>query len=228
MGTREPDTSRSRPLRAALLLVAAAIATVGVVAVVHDMARPRIEANERARRVARLSAVLGDAKYDNDLLQDVVLVRDPELLGTDESLPVYRARLAGKPVAALITAVAPDGYAGSIRLLVAVDPDGRLLGVRVLSHKETPGLGDAIDERKSDWITRFTGRSLRDPAPERWRVRKDGGDFDQFTGATVTPRAVVRAIHNALVYFDSPREALFAAQSANDQQRTPIPPAQER
>ena len=113
--------------------------------------------------------------YDNDLLQDVVTVRDAERLGTDEPLPVYRARQAGQPVAAILTVVAPDGYAGSIRLLVGIDADGHLLGVRVVAHRETPGLGDAIDERKSTWIDGFKGRSLGDPAPgalareEGWR-----------------------------------------------------------
>ncbi len=211
MDTQGAESSRARPVRAALLLAAAAALAVGLVAVVHDLAQPRIEANERAQRVARLAAALGAARYDNDLLQDAVTARDPELLGTDEPVAIHRARLGGQPVAALIEAVAPDGYAGSIRLLVAVGKDGRLLGVRVLSHKETPGLGDAIDERKSDWISKFAGRSLQDPAPERWRVRKDGGDFDQFTGATVTPRAVVHAVLNALVYFDAHRDAIFAA-----------------
>ncbi|NJD31325.1 MAG: electron transport complex subunit RsxG [Gammaproteobacteria bacterium] len=211
MDTQGAESSRARPVRAGLLLAAAATLAVGLVAVVHDLAQPRIEANENAQRVARLAAALGAERYDNDLLQDVVTARDPELLGTDEPVPIHRARLGGEPVAVLIEAVAPDGYAGSIRLLVAVGMDGRLLGVRVLSHKETPGLGDAIDERKSDWISKFAGRSLQDPAPERWRVRKDGGDFDQFTGATVTPRAVVHAVLNALVYFDGHRAAILAA-----------------
>lgn len=209
MATPDPDESRRRPLRAALTLAVAAAVAVGAVALVHDLARPRIEANERAQRVARLAAVLGSAAYDNDLLRDVAYVRDPELLGTDERLPVYRARLGGRPVAALIETVAPDGYAGAIRLLVAVGADGRLLGVRVLRHKETPGLGDGIDERKSSWILRFTGRSLEDPAPARWKVRKDGGDFDQFTGATVTPRAVVGAVEDALLYFQAHRDEIF-------------------
>ncbi len=211
MDTPGADSVRRRPLRAALLLAAAAAFSVGMVALVHDLARPRIEANERARQVARLAAVLGPVRYDNDLLADVTPVRDAELLGTDAELPVYRARLAGQPVAALMETVAPDGYSGSIRLLVAIGVDGRLLGVRALAHRETPGLGDRIDERKSDWIRAFTGRSLGDPPLERWRVRKDGGDFDQFTGATVTPRAVVRAVQNALTYFAAHREALFAA-----------------
>ncbi len=120
MDTPSPGSMRARPLRAALLLAAAATVTVGVVAIVHDVAGPRIEANEREQRIARLAEVLGATKYDNDLVDDVVLVRNPELLGTDEPLPVHRARLAGQPVAALITAVAPDGYSASIRLLVAV------------------------------------------------------------------------------------------------------------
>jgi electron transport complex protein RnfG len=211
MDMRSPDAVRLRPLRAAALLVAASVFTVGLVSVVHDLARPRIEASARARRVAQLAEVLGPTRYDNDLLGDVVAVRDRELLGTDEALPVYRARLGGRPVAALLVAVAPDGYSGAIRLLIAVDTQGRLLGVRVLSHRETPGLGDAIDVRKSRWIESFTGRSLGDPEEAQWKVRKDGGEFDQFTGATVTPRAVVHAVRNALLYFDRHRADLFAA-----------------
>jgi electron transport complex protein RnfG len=203
--------ARARPLRAALLLAAVATVTVGAVAVVHDVARPRIEANERAQRVAKLAEVLGAVQYDNDLLEDAITVRDPDLLGTTDALPVHRARLGGRPVAALIETVAPDGYSGSIRLLVAVDTSGDLLGVRALSHRETPGLGDGIDRRKSNWIDAFVGRSLGDPSSEGWKVRKDGGEFDQFTGATVTPRAVVRAVHNALVFFDAHRDEIFAA-----------------
>jgi Na+-translocating ferredoxin:NAD+ oxidoreductase subunit G len=210
MDTPGAEGRRRRPLRAALTLTIAAAVAVGAVALVHDIAEPRIAANERAQRVARLAAVLGTARYDNDLLGDVILVRDPERLGTDDRVPIHRARLDGRPVAALIETVAPGGYAGAIRLLVAVGADGRLLGVRVLAHKETPGLGDAIDERKSDWILSFTGRSLGDPAPGRWKVRKDGGDFDQFTGATVTPRAVVGAIQDALLYYQSHRQQIFA------------------
>jgi electron transport complex protein RnfG len=214
MGTPGVDTSARRALRAAAVLGAAAVLAVGLVALVHDLAQPRIEASQRAQRLARLTAVLGGVRYDNDPLADVIFVRDAELLGADEDMPVHRARLGGAPAALLIAAVAPDGYSGAIRLLVAVGADGRLLGVRVLAHRETPGLGDAIDERRSPWILIFDGRSLADPTAERWRVRKDGGDFDQFTGATVTPRAVVRAVHNVLVYYDGHREQLFSAPPA--------------
>lgn len=210
MDTPSAEPTRLRPLRAAAILAVAAALAVGLVALVHDHAQPQIEATDRARRVARLAEVLGPAQYDNDLLEDVIHVRDAELLGTDEVLPVHRARLGTEPVAALLFPVAPDGYSGAIRLVVAIDPQGRLLGVRVLGHKETPGLGDAIELRKSDWISSFTGRSLGDPGKDGWKVRKDGGEFDQFTGATVTPRAVVRAVHGAILYFDRHREELLA------------------
>jgi electron transport complex protein RnfG len=212
MDTRA-ETPRRHPLRAAAILALAAAASVGLVALVHQLAAPRIAAHERAERVARLSAVLGDLRFDNDLLTDVVAVRDPELLGSDEPVPVHRARLGGRPVAALIEVVAPGGYGGAIRLLVAVRPDGRLIGVRVLAHSETPGFGDGIDERRSDWITRFAGRALGDPPTERWKLRKDGGDFDQFTGATVTPRAVVGAVRDALRWYDTHHDEAFRAPS---------------
>ena len=209
------DANTTRVLRAALTLAAALGAAVALLALVHEATQDRIAASERARRAAAFDRVLGTATYDNDLLTDRIEVRDPELLGTDASVPVYRARLAGRPVAAILEAVAPDGYSGSIRLLVGVTPDGRLLGVRVLEHQETPGLGDAIEERRSDWIRSFDGRSLGQPLAARWRVRKDGGDFDELTGATVTPRAVVAAVRNALLFVEREGPALFA----------PAPPA---
>jgi Na+-translocating ferredoxin:NAD+ oxidoreductase subunit G len=209
------DASSIRVLRSALTLAAALAAAVALLALVHDATRERVAASERARRAAIFERVLGELAYDNDLLADRIEVRDPELLGTDASVPVYRARLAGRPVAAIIESVAPDGYAGSIRLLVGVAPDGRLLGVRVLEHQETPGLGDAIEERRSDWIRSFDGGSLADPPPARWKVRRDGGDFDQLTGATVTPRAVVAAVRNTLLFVQRRGSALFA----------PVPPA---
>jgi Na+-translocating ferredoxin:NAD+ oxidoreductase subunit G len=143
--------------------------------------------------------------------EDVVLVRDPELLGTPGQVSVYRARQRGRPVAVVISPVAPVGYSGPIRLLVGILADGTLSGVRVVSHRETPGLGDKVELERDDWILGFDGRSLGDPPVSRWAVRRDGGVFDQFTGATVTPRAVVRAVRDALVYFEAHRDELFAA-----------------
>jgi electron transport complex protein RnfG len=180
---------------------------------VHHYAAPRIAANERAARIARLTAVLGDVRFDNDVLADVVMVRDAELLGTERPLPLHRARLGGRPVAALMEVVAPGGYGGAIRLLLAVKPDGSVIGVRVLAHSETPGVGDAIEPRRSAWLERMTGRALGNPALESWAIRKDGGDFDQYTGATVTSRAVVGAVRDALRWYDAHRDEVFATPS---------------
>ena len=196
-------------LRSGLFLAVFAVVGVGLVPLSHEGTRERIAANERAALLRSLHAVVGPEEHDNDILKDVIRVRSPTDLGTEEPVAVYRARKDGKPVAAVLTPVAPDGYNGNIRLMVGVYYDGRLAGVRVLSHQETPGLGDAIDERRSDWILGFRGRSLEDPGPERWKVKRDGGAFDQFTGATITPRAVVGAVYRALRYFEAHRDSLF-------------------
>ena len=212
MDIRAEATPGSRRV-AALTVLAAVLCAVGLVALVHHYAAPRIAASERAARIARLTVVLGDLRFDNDVLADVVLVRDAALLGTDRPLPLHRARLDGRPVAALMEVVAPGGYGGAIRLIVAMQPDGSLIGVRVLSHSETPGVGDAIEPQRSGWLERLTGHGLGDPALERWAIRKDGGDFDQYTGATVTSRAVVGAVRDALRWYDAHRDEAFAAPS---------------
>ncbi|RMD69774.1 MAG: electron transport complex subunit RsxG [Gammaproteobacteria bacterium] len=196
-------------LRVAVLLAAFGVVGASLVAITYESTKARIAENERQALLKKLHAILPEDRYDNDLLKDTVKVTAPDFLGTDEPVTVYRARKQGKPVAVLFTVVAPDGYGGPIKLLVGIYADGTLAGVRVLSHKETPGLGDAIDERRSDWILRFTGLSLKNPPPEQWKVRKDGGAFDQFTGATITPRAVVKAVFKALQYYQYHRDALW-------------------
>lgn len=211
MDSRSAESAAGRALRAAAVLAAAAVVAVALVSLVHERALPRIEASRRAQQLAELTAVLGDVAYDNDPLTDTLLLHDPELLGSEQPLTAHRVRRAGTTVAVLLNVVAPDGYAGPIRLLVAVDDAGRVLGVRVLEHRETPGLGDVIESRRSDWLRGFDGRSLAEPPAGRWEVRRDGGDFDQFTGATVTPRAVVRAVRRALTYVERHRERLFEA-----------------
>jgi electron transport complex protein RnfG len=192
------------------VLGAAAILGVGLVAVVHEATRERIDATARERRLDTIREVLQGRAFDNDPLEDALAVTDAELLGTTQPVAVYRARLGQQPVAVVLAPVAPAGYAGPIHLLVGISAEGTLLGVRVSQHRETPGLGDAIERRKSPWIEQFKGKSLGKPPLERWRVRKDGGDFDQFTGATVTPRAVVAAVANALLYFERHRAELLA------------------
>lgn len=211
MAAPADEARTGRPGRAALLLLAVAVAAFGLVSVVHEATRDEIAAAAHARQLARFAEVLQGHDFENDLLADVVAVRDAELLGTPATLKAYRARRGGEAIGVVLECVAPNGYSGAIRLLVGIAPDGRVLGVRVSEHRETPGLGDAIDVRKSDWIERFAGRSLRNPSPAGWRVRKEGGEFDQFTGATITPRAVVGAVANALLYFERHRDELLAA-----------------
>lgn len=205
------DSPGRRAARSALVLCAAAVLGVGLVAVMHEATRARIEAMARERTLDTIREVLHGRTFDNDPLTDSLTVTDPGLLGSTQPVTVYRARRGQELVAVVLTPVVASGYSGPIHLLAGIAPDGTLLGVRVARHHETPGLGDAIELRKSAWIERFTGRSLGDPPLERWRVRKDGGDFDQFTGATVTPRAVVTAVANALVYFERHRAELVAA-----------------
>jgi len=200
---------------AGILAVFAAVG-VGLVALTEEVTRDQIEANERAFLLRTLNDVVPAGSYDNDLFNDTVQVTDPELLGTKEPVTVYRAFREGQPVAVILTPVAPEGYSGPIRLIAGIDAQGNVTGVRTTSHRETPGLGDAIEVQRSDWILGFDGRSLGNPPLARWGVKRDGGDFDQFTGATVTPRAVVKAVRNALLYFDVNREKLFARPPEGD------------
>lgn len=197
-------------LRSALILAVFAMAGVGLVALSFEGTRERIAANERAALLRSLHAVIMPEEHDNDIFSDVVQVTAPDWLGTEDPVAVYRARKAGRPVAAVLTPVAPDGYNGNIRLLVGVYHDGTVAGVRVIGHHETPGLGDAVETRRSDWVHGFDGRSLQDPGSDGWKVKRDGGVFDQFTGATITPRAVVGAVYRALQYFATNRDELFA------------------
>jgi electron transport complex protein RnfG len=177
-------------------------------ALAFDLTKDQIAVNERAATLNRLNALVDHRTYDNDLLADQVVLPAAEFGSADE-VTVYRARQQGVPVAALFTVTAPDGYSGRIRLIVGVNADQTLAGVRVLSHKETPGLGDKIEVEKGNWILGFNGKSLQNPADAGWAVRKDGGEFDQFTGATITPRAVVKAVKNTLTWSQQHFATLF-------------------
>ncbi len=192
------DSKGLGTLRPGLLLAVVAFLGVGLLAGVHELTRQRIADQEAAALRARLGEVLDPQLHDNDLAQAVLTVRDPERLGHDRPVRVFLARLEGNPSAVVVETLAPDGYNGAIELLVGVDLAGVVTGVRVVKHRETPGLGDPIEARRSDWIEGFRGRSLGDPPAARWTVRKDGGDFDQFTGATITPRAVTQAVARTL------------------------------
>lgn len=185
-------------LKSAAFLGVIALVAAGLLAVLQHSMQADILAGEQLAKRRALAIVLPMDHYDNDPMADTITVSADAWTGSAAPVTVRRARKNGKPAALVLDVVAPDGYAGPIRLLVSVDAGGRVLGVRVTAHKETPGLGDPIDATKSDWITRFTGRFLGDPPTERWAVKRDGGDFDQFASATVTPRAVVAAVQRTL------------------------------
>lgn len=205
-------------LSASLLGLFAVIGT-SLVAFTYESTRERIAQNERDTLLHSLHALIVPERYDNDPAVDRLEVTDVQRLGSTAPQQVYRARKNGQPVALALTAVAPDGYSGDIHLLIAINHDGTLAGVRVTAHRETPGLGDKVDIARSDWVHAFTGRSLGNPAAEKWKVKKDGGVFDQFTGATVTPRAVVKAVHNALDYYQQHRDTLFDGGAATAPQQ---------
>ena len=197
-------------LRSGVQLALAALLATGLLAATWVLTRERITGAEHRLQMDALAIVIPADRYDNDLVADSVTVAAGPWLGQPQST-VHRARLRGQDAALVLSVVAPDGYSGDIGLLVAVDRGGRVLGVRVSRHRETPGLGDDIEAARSDWITRFTGRSLGNPDAARWAVRKDGGDFDQFAGATVTPRAVVAAVKRCLEFVARHGDALYAA-----------------
>lgn len=194
---------------AAIVLGVFAVIGATLVGLSFEVTAERIAQNERDALLARLNAILPHDQYDNALLRDYIDLSAPDLLGSGVTR-VYRARKEGQPVAVILSPVVARGYSGDIRLIVGIRRDGRLAGVRVLSHRETPGLGDKIEAEKHPWILGFSGRSLDDPPETRWKVRRDGGAFDQFTGATITPRGVVAAVKKALLFYRSEAGGLFS------------------
>ncbi|WP_309137392.1 electron transport complex subunit RsxG [Pseudomonas sp. LS44] len=201
-------------LKNSLVLGAFAIITVGLVALTQQGTAARILEAEREAQSRSLGEILPAGSYDNHLLDHSVQVFEPKLLGKPAPLPAYIATLHGRATAVILQVTAPDGYSGAIHLLVGIQADGRLAGVRVVKHRETPGLGDKIELSKSPWVREFEGRSLSNPDASGWAVKKDQGAFDQFAGATVTPRAVVKAVHLALQYFDAHKAELLGSEEA--------------
>lgn len=207
--------------RSAAALGLVAILGTALLSGIHAMTADRIAEQERRVVLEQLGQIVPPDRYDNGLHDDYVTVRDERFFPQGQEATAFRARRDGQPVAVILRFDAIDGYNGRIRLLVGIASDGRVTGVRVVAHRETPGLGDAIERSKSDWILRFTGRSLTDPGPSGWAVRRDGGEFDQFTGATITPRAVVEGVQRALEYYDANARALFDAPADNPQEAAP-------
>lgn len=203
--------SEARPslYRSTLSLGLVAVLGTALLSAVNQLTAGRIAEQERRVVLEQLGQIIPPDRYDNELQDDWFAFSDATWFPQGQQVVAYRARRDGQPVAVILRFAAVDGYSGHIGLLAGIEADGRLAGVRVTSHRETPGLGDAIETEKSDWIRAFDGTSLGAPAASDWTVRRDGGVFDQFTGATITPRAVVKAVRAALEYHESHREALY-------------------
>lgn len=197
--------------RNGLILGGFALAATVLVMSTQWITQDRIDQQQRNELLLTLNALIPPALHDNDLYADCTLVSAPEALGLSQPQPVYRARLNGQPTAVALQTTAPDGYSGNIHMLVAVSIDGRVKGVRVLSHRETPGLGDKIELRRDDWILSFDGQQVRGSDDPRWEVRRNGGMFDAFAGATITPRAVINAVQRTVLYVNGQQDVLFSA-----------------
>ncbi|MGB7991167.1 MAG: electron transport complex subunit RsxG [Candidatus Methylophosphatis roskildensis] len=213
-------TITTTSLRTALTMLAFTVIFTGLMAWTFSATKPAIDAAAQAEKMSLINQVLPLTAYDNALLDDFVEVGPTPLLGIDDAGRIYRARKGGAPAGLVIEAIAHDGYSGEIGLLVALRADGAVSGVRVIRHKETPGLGDYIDIRKdkrkdAPWITQFDGHGLHDVPESQWRLKKDGGRFDFVTGATISARAVTHAVARTLAYAAANRDKLYTAASGS-------------
>jgi electron transport complex protein RnfG len=201
-----------------LLLALFALITALILASTDRVTEDRIAESERLAAQKALFEIVPLARHDNDLLVDLQPIPEQYwlALGLDNGGDVHIARLDDQPVAAIVPSITTDGYSGDIAMIVGINFDGTVAGVRVVDHKETPGLGDKVELRKSDWILSFNGKSLNNPEISKWNVKKDRGDFDQFTGATITPKAVIHQIAKTLEYFEKDRERLLSAINFSD------------
>lgn len=200
----------------AILALCALICT-GAVAITSQLTEERIAHQQQQEKLAILSALLPAASHDNDLVASCRLLSSPDYLGSATPMPLYIARQGETITGYALETIAPDGYSGAIRLIVGFDVKGQITAVRTLAHNETPGLGDKIELKKSAWIERFTGRSLTHDNEGRWAVKKDGGEFDAFTGATITPRAVIKGVKQVLALYGSHPERLALAPPCGEQ-----------
>lgn len=205
-----PETILKHTSKTAFTLIAFALVFTSLMAYVFNITKTPIEKSEAAARMALFRQIVPEHMHNNDLLKDTITIAPNDLLGNRQPTIASRARIDNVPAVVILEAIAHDGYSGDIKLLIAIKYDGSISGVRVLTHKETPGLGDYIDITKGNWIKLFNEESLTKTSSERWKVKKDGGQFDYMAGATITPRAVVKAVHKALQYFEANKQALFA------------------
>ena len=205
-----------------------AFITAGVIAITQQTTAEKIEFNIAEAQAKALYEITPKETIDNDILSDSLnllpktknIFSNLHLLGPiDKKSKVFFAKSNGKIQTLIYPTIAPDGYTAAIKLLVGIKSDGTIAGVRIVDHKETPGLGDKVELKKSDWVLSFEGKSLSIPVTEKWKVKKDGGEFDQFTGATITPRAVVNAIRNTLIFHQENYDTILKLKNKSDQMK---------
>jgi electron transport complex protein RnfG len=197
-------------LRTAAIMLAFAFIGTLLLATMFDVTRAPIEASEKAARLSLFKEILPAQNYDNDLLASQVTIAPNALLGNRLPSIANVAKKQQQTAGIILEAIAHDGYSGDIKLLIAIRADGSISGVRVLAHKETPGLGDYIDIAHGNWIKLFDNESLQKTPLEKWQVKKDGGQYDYMVGATITPRAVVKAVRQTLQFYQQNKQTLFA------------------
>ncbi len=203
--------------RNSILLALFAACTTALIAGTQLLTKSDIAEQKRQAEEKALLQVVPRSRHDNSMLDDTIPVGPQDVrLGLREEKQIYVAREKGEVIAVIIPAIARDGYTGDIELIVGVNRDGTIAGVRALAQRETPGLGDKVDLKKSDWMLGFNGRSLTNPKLAGWAVKKDNGVFDEFTGATITPRAVVTAIRKVLQFAQANRNTLFGISDTGD------------
>ena len=190
-----------------------ALITSLLLAGTHLGTKDKIAESQRRAAQKALLEIIPAERHDNDILTDTLSIPQHywSILGLKTAGELHLARQDGEVLAIIVPAVAPDGYSGAIKMIVGINLNGSVAGVRVLNHSETPGLGDKIELKKNPWVLSFDGKSIGSPPAERWKVKKDKGDFDQFTGATITPRAVVAQVERALHYFSEDRQRIIKA-----------------
>ncbi|QIZ76206.1 electron transport complex subunit RsxG [Ferrimonas lipolytica] len=194
-----------------LLLALFGLGAAGLVAITYEGTKAQIAEQKQQQLIATLAQIIPADRFDNEPHKACHQIVSEQYLGNDRPHQAFVATFGDAPVAMAIETTAPDGYNGEIEIIVGVDWQGNLLGVRTLQHNETPGLGDLIDTRRSDWVDSFVGYRLESENDSRFNVKRDGGDFDQFTGATITPRAYVKAVKNTLNYFNRNKDVIAAA-----------------
>jgi len=214
------ETILKHTVKTALTLVAFAVSFTALMAAVYQVTKAPIAAGEAAARSALFQQIIAKDRYNNAVLEDTISIAPSELLGNKKPTTANLARQDGLPIAVIMEAIAHDGYNGKIKLLIAINRDSTISGVRVIAHKETPGLGDYIDIAKADWIKLFDQESLQKTNSDNWKVTKDGGTFDYMAGATITPRAVVKAVHKTLQYFEKNKATLFAPKRVKSEKAT--------